>query len=389
MTTGTTGILIIGCGFGGIGMAIQLKKAGFNDFVILEKSDGVGGTWHDNTYPGAACDVQSHLYSFSFEPRPDWSRKFGRQPEIKAYIEACATKYDLYSHIHFQQEVRDAQFSTQDACWTVKTANGDSWRTRSVVSAVGQLNRPAWPNIPGLDDFQGKLFHSSRWDHDYDLTGKTVAVIGTGASAIQFVPEIAKQVKQLHLFQRSGAWVIPKGDRAFKQVEKLLFRLVPGYNGLYRDLIYWVNESRALAFSRLSFLLEVMAMSNKRALRKHVKDRKKRRQLLPDYKIGCKRILLSNDWFPAMARDNVDIVTDGIERITADGLTTRDGTHHKVDAILLGTGFKTTDFLTPMQITGLDGQDLNQAWKDGAEAFHGTTLSGFPNFYMLYGPNTN
>lgn len=385
----TPHIVIIGTGFGGLGMAIQLKKAGIESFTLLEKASNLGGTWRDNTYPGAACDVQSHLYSYSFEPKSDWTRKFGLQPEIRSYMESCASKYGLHEHIHFNQEVANAQFDKASAQWTLTTKGGETLTADIVISAVGQLNQPAYPSIPGADRFKGALFHSARWNHDVDLTGKSVAVIGTGASAIQFVPQIVPKVKEVKLFQRSGAWVIPKPDRPFSGFEQWLFESFPLIDRLYRTSIYWKNEVRALGFTKLGFLLEAWAWQSKRVMRKHVKDPVKRAKLTPDYKIGCKRILISNDWFPAVSQDHVDIITDGIQEITEDGLISADGTHHKVDVIIYGTGFKATDFLTPMQVTGLNGLDLNEAWKDGADAYKGLCVSGFPNLFLLYGPNTN
>lgn len=385
----TLKVIIIGTGFGGIGMAIQLKQQGLNDFIILEKTDGVGGTWRDNTYPGAACDVQSHLYSYSFEPKSDWSRKFAGQKEIRAYIEDCAAKYGLDTHIRYNQTVTTAKFDQDAGVWSVTTEAGERFHAQSLVAAAGQLNQPAWPSIAGLDDFAGKLFHSARWDHDYALEGKKVAVIGTGASVIQFVPEIAKRVKNLVLFQRSGAWVIDKPDRPFKKWEQQVFARSHLADRAYRGFIYASNEARALAFTRFGGLLEVMAWRSKALINKQVRDADKRKKLLPDYKIGCKRILISNDWFPAIDRDNLQLITDKIARIEKDAVVTQDGQRFAVDAIILGTGFKSTDFLTPMQVTGLNGRDLNQAWRDGAEAYKGTAVAGFPNLFLLYGPNTN
>lgn len=385
----TLDAIIIGTGFGGIGMAIQLKKAGFHSFVILEKADQVGGTWRDNTYPGAACDVQSHLYSFSFEPKSDWSRKFGKQAEIHAYIKKCTEKYDLTNHLRFNQQVTDAQFDETSGVWTVTSANGDHFQARSVIAATGQLNAPAIPAIQGLDSFEGKLFHSARWDHDYPLDGKRVAVIGTGASAIQFVPKIVDKVKSLALFQRSGAWVIDKPDRPFRAIEQEFFRRVHLGDRLYRDLIYAKNEVRALAFTRFDWLLNAFSMRSQWLMRKHIADTDKRRRLKPNYKIGCKRILLSNDWYPAIAKPNLDLITDGIERVEKNSVITRNGERHEVDAIILATGFKATDFLTHMQVTGRNKLDLNKTWEGGAEAYKGTSIAGFPNFFLLYGPNTN
>ncbi|TXH05941.1 MAG: NAD(P)/FAD-dependent oxidoreductase [Nevskiaceae bacterium] len=385
----TPHIVIIGAGFGGLGMGIQLKKAGIDAFTILEKAASVGGTWRDNTYPGAACDVPSHLYSYSFEPKSDWTRKFGLQPEIRSYMESCVAKYHLHDHIQFNTEVETAAFDKAAGQWVIKTKTGMTLKARVLITATGQLNQPAYPRIKGMEDFKGTVFHSARWDHDFDPTGKSVAVVGTGASAIQFVPQIVPKVKQLKLFQRSGAWVIPKPDRPFTGFEQWLFESIPIVDRLYRTYIYWKNESRALAFTRYGFILELWALLSKINMRQHVKDHAKRKKLTPDYKIGCKRLLISNDWFPAMNEDHVDIVTDAIERVTKDGVVTADGKEHKIDAIIYGTGFKATDFLAPMKITGLNGLDLNEAWKDGAEAYKGMNVSGFPNLFIMYGPNTN
>ena len=382
-------IVIIGSGFGGLGMAIQLKMAGIEDFSILEKADSVGGTWRDNTYPGAACDVQSHLYSFSFEPKSDWSRKFGLQPEIRAYMERCVDKYGLRDHIQFNTEVRSASFDRDTGLWTIQATHGAPIEARVLIPACGQLNQPAIPDIKGIEGFNGKVFHSARWDHGYDLTGKRVAVIGTGASAIQFVPEIVGQVKTLKLFQRSGAWVIPKPDRPFTSSEQRLFENFPVIDRLYRAQIYWRNESRALAFTRYGFLLNIFKWQVKRIVRQQVRDPVKQAKLVPDYPVGCKRILMSNDWFQAMDQDNLDLITEAVDRVEGNTIVTRDGQCHEVDAIIYATGFKATDFLSPMKITGLDGIDLNRAWKDGAEAYKGISVSGFPNLFILYGPNTN
>jgi len=382
-------ILIIGTGFGGLCMAIQLKAAGFSQFTLLEKASEVGGTWRDNTYPGAACDVQSHFYSFSFEPKHDWSRKFGLQQEILGYIKSCVDKYGLAEHIRFNQEVLSASFNESTNQWRVETSGGDAYIADIVITATGQLNQPAWPNIPGLDSFEGKLFHSARWDHDYPLEGRNVAVIGTGASAIQFVPEIVPKVKSLSLFQRSAAWVLPKPDRPFRKWEQTLFQKIPAWDRFYRFLIYWKNESRALASTRFNSLLNIFAWQAKRFARSQVRNRQKRRDLIPDYQIGCKRVLISNDWYQAVDQDHVDLVTTDIERVVRDGLVTADGAFHKADTLILGTGFAASEFLTPMAITGRAGKSLNEAWRNGAEAYKGITVSGFPNFFMLYGPNTN
>lgn len=382
-------IVIIGAGFGGLGMAIRLKLAGYRNITLLEKADAVGGTWRDNTYPGAACDVQSHFYSYSFEPRHDWSRKFGLQAEILDYMEHCVEKYQLGRHIRLHADVAEARFDDDTNLWTVTLATGEQLSANVLITATGQLNRPAWPDIEGMARFRGRMFHSARWDHGYDLTDKRIAVIGTGASAIQFVPEIAPAARQLSLFQRSAAWVLPKPDRPFRPWEQVLFRRLPFWDRLYRYLIYWKNESRALAFTRFSGLLEYHANQARREAAKHVTDPEKLARIIPDYKIGCKRILISNDWYPAINRDNVELVTDAIERIDEHGVITRAGRHYPVDAIIYGTGFKASEFLSPIRITGRHGKTLDDAWSQGAVAFKGMTVSGFPNLFLLYGPNTN
>lgn len=385
----TPTILIIGSGFGGLGMAIQLKKAGIHSFKILEKADRVGGTWRDNTYPGAACDVQSHLYSFSFEPKHDWSRKFGRQPEIHGYMEHCVAKYELAPHLQFNTEVTAAEFDSLLGEWVVTLRTGETLSANVLITATGQLNKPAYPNIPGMNDFAGKSFHSAQWDHDYDLTGKRVAVIGTGASAIQFVPQITPEVKELKLFQRSAAWVISKPDRPFRKWEHTLFARLPLADEAYRSLIYWKNESRALAFTRFDRLLDLFSLEARALAHRHVKDPVKRKKLIPNYRIGCKRILMANDWYQAMNEDHVDVITTGIARVESDAVVTTEGERHEVDAIIYGTGFKATEFLSPMKITGLNDLELSDAWREGAEAYKGISVNGFPNLFMLYGPNTN
>lgn len=382
-------VIIIGTGFGGIGMAIQLKRAGFHEVTLLEKADRVGGTWRDNTYPGAACDVQSHLYSYSFEPKHDWTCKFGAQPEIQSYMEHCVEKYGLASHIRFNKAVSDASFDSQTNQWTVRTEAGDTYTASVLITATGQLNRPAIPDIPGLESFKGAMFHSARWDHDYDLTGKRVAVIGTGASAIQFVPAIVPKAAKLDLYQRSAAWVLPKPDREFTHTEQSLFQKLPLWDRLYRSLIYMKNETRAIAFTRFNKLLDIFAQQAIKEARTHVTDPEKLKDIIPEYQIGCKRILISNDWYPAINQPHVDLITDSIARVDETGVVTADGERRDADAIIFATGFRASEFLSPLRITGREGVSLNDAWANGAKAFKGITVSGFPNLFMVYGPNTN
>ena len=382
-------VLIIGAGFAGVGLAIQLQKRGIDDFLVLEKAASVGGTWRDNHYPGAACDVPSHLYSYSFEPKTDWSRKFAPQAEIVAYIQHCVDKHQLAGKIRCNTEVASAEFEQASGLWRVIGKDGEHYLAQALVSACGQLNQPAYPRIPGLESFAGEAFHSARWNHAYDLAGKRVAVIGTGASAIQFVPEIVPKVQHLTLFQRSAAYVISKPDRAYKRWELALLRRWPWLQQIDRGLKYVQHEVRALAFIHFPVLMKLFQFSFQRHLAAAIADPERQRQLQPDYPLGCKRILISNNYFPALAQGNVEIVNQAIQSITPHGVVTADGREHPVDALIYGTGFAATDFLAPMQIKGLDGVELNRAWRDGAEAYKGISVNGFPNLFLLYGPNTN
>ncbi|WP_433462550.1 flavin-containing monooxygenase [Spirillospora sp. CA-128828] len=380
-------VVIIGSGFGGIGMAIRLREAGVHDVVILEKAADLGGTWRDNTYPGAACDVPSHLYSFSFERKTDWSRRFPPQPEILEYLRHCARKHGVLDRIRFGTEVTEARFDEDAALWRVSTTAGEL-DARVLISACGQLNRPELPPIEGRESFAGPAFHSSRWDHGTDLRGKRVAVIGTGASAIQIVPEIAKEAAELRLFQRSAPYVIDKPDRPYRAWERAVLRAVPGAYELSRARIYTTFEARALGFIRYPRLMGLLERGFHRHLAEQVGDPGLRADLVPGYRMGCKRILLSGDYYPALNRPNVDLVTDPIERITATGIATADRAY-EVDAIVYATGFRSTEFLSPMKIAGRGGRELNEAWRDGAQAHLGITVSGFPNLFLLYGPYTN
>ena len=381
-------VLIIGAGFGGLGMAIKLKQAGMDDFLVLEKDADVGGTWWANSYPGCACDVQSHLYSFSFEPKPDWTFMFGRQPEILAYLRHCADKYGLGPHLRLRSEVTRAVYDESQRRWLVETDDGSRYRVRMLVAATGGLSRPALPQIPGLDRFQGRMFHSARWDHDYELAGKRVAVIGTGASAIQFVPAIAPEVGRLYLFQRTPPWILPRPDRRISPFERRLFRRWPIAQRIFRSLLYWRLESRAVVFTvwpRLSGAIQAMA---RRHIRHSISDRGLRKKVTPDYPAGCKRVLLSDDYYPSLNRSNVDLVTEAIREITATGIVKADGQEIAVDAIILGTGFQATAPLPPGIILGRGGLDITERWSGAIEAYKGISVSGFPNLFILNGPNT-
>jgi|SoiMethySBSTD1v2_1073268.scaffolds.fasta_scaffold60067_3 cation diffusion facilitator CzcD-associated flavoprotein CzcO len=380
-----TRIVIIGAGFGGIGLGIGLRKAGLTDFVILERSDSVGGAWRANTYPGAACDVPSHLYSFSFAPKADWPEKYASQADILRYLVDCAREHGLEPHVRLNTEVTDARFDQAAARWIVRTRDG-VFEAQSLVSATGQLSRPLRPQLPGIESFSGPAFHSAEWRHDHDLTGRRVAVIGTGASAIQFIPAIASKVEKLTVFQRSAAYVLPKPDKTYPPWQRFLFRRLPGALRLSRALIYLHHEITAFAFVDWPAALRVKAF--RRHLQNGVKDPERQRRLLPHYRIGCKRILLSNDFYPAMDRANVEVVTESIREVRSDTIVTLNGSEHKVDCIIFGTGFTATEFLGAIKVTGA-GKDLRQCWREGAQAHLGITVTGFPNFFMLYGPNTN
>lgn len=381
-------VAIIGAGFSGLGMAIKLKEAGCGNFRIFEKAGDLGGTWLANDYPGCACDVPSHLYSYSFEQNPEWTRMYSPQPEIWDYLKRVATKHGLRAHIRCNTAVTSAQYDESRHCWRVRLATGEETTARFLVSGVGALCIPAYPKISGIGEFAGKAFHSAEWDHDYDLAGKTVAVVGTGASAIQFVPQIAPKVKRLYLFQRTPPWILPRPDRAVSDREKKLFRAFPPLLRLFRDAIYWQMEMRALGFTvnpRLMGAVEKMA-------RKHLEDTipnaELRAALTPDYTIGCKRILISNDYYPALTRDNVEVVTEPISRASRSGLVTAEGKERKVDAVIYGTGFKATEPLSGIDIRGRGGRALADDWKSGPEAYYGISVAGYPNFFILLGPNT-
>lgn len=388
MTEKSDHILIIGTGFAGLGMGVRLKQAGIHDFTILERAGGVGGTWRDNHYPGAACDIESHLYSFSFEPNPRWSRTYATQPEILAYLEHCADKYGLRPHIRFNTAVTGATFDERSGLWTLKTRDGKSLRARVVVSGSGGLTEPAYPDIPGLRSFEGKTFHSARWDHTYPLDGKTVAVIGTGASAVQIVPAIAPRVGKLLVFQRTPPWIIPKHDPAIPPRTQELFRRAPFLQQLARDAIYLRHELFGIGFALEPRVLKLAEGLVRRHIASSVRDRALREKLMPSYRLGCKRILPTNDFYPALQRDNVDLVTEGIDEIRPRGIVTRDGVEHAVDAIILATGFEAAEAQAPFETRGRGGLDLDAAWQNGAEAYLGTTVAGFPNLFIIVGPNT-
>jgi len=383
-----TRVLVIGAGFGGLGMAIKLDEQGEQDFLVIERGPDVGGTWRDNTYPGAACDVPSQLYSFSFAPNPEWSRSFSPQPEIQAYLERVASESEVLDRFRFDTSVEAATWDEEHRRWEVATSAG-TVTADVVVSAAGALSDPKMPDIDGVEDFQGKVFHSARWDHSYDLAGKRVAVIGTGASAIQIVPEIAEQAAHLDVYQRTAPWVMPRRDRPYTRLERLAFRHVPGVQRAYRTAIYWGRETFVPAFTvnpRIAAPAKKAALGN---IRKGISDPSLRARVTPTFEIGCKRILISNDWYPALDREDVELVTDAIEKITGNAVVTRDGVEREVDALVVATGFHTTDLPIAEKIIGRHGERLADQWaREGMSAYKGATTHGFPNLFFIVGPNT-
>jgi len=386
----TPSVAVIGTGFGGLAAVIELKKRGFDDIVVLEKGDDVGGTWRDNTYPGAACDVPSPFYSYSFEANPNWPRRFAQQPAILDYIRHVADKYDVRRHVRFGTEVLGASYDDASGKWTVELSTGEPLVVDVLVSAVGQLSRPAVPEIPGADTFAGPTFHSAEWDHDVDLAGKRVAVIGTGASAIQFVPAIQPEVGHMTVFQRTPPYIIPRPDREFSALHQKVFANVPLTQLAERGTWYGVVEGLSIAWVYSKTLAATIKARSKLHMRKQTKAKPGLfEKVWPDYQIGCKRILFSSDYLPALAAPNVDLETERIAEITPTGVRTVDGVEHEADVIIWGTGFKATEFLAPMSIKGGEGRDLHDEWSTGAHAYYGMTVPGFPGLFIMYGPNTN
>ncbi len=381
-------IVIIGTGFAGLGMGIRLKQAGIHDFVILEQASSVGGTWRDNHYPGAECDVQSHLYSFSFEPNPGWSKEFAAQKEILGYLERCAEKYDLLPHIKFDTEVVSARFDERAGMWDVATRGGETYRARVLVSGCGGLSKPSMPDIPGIETFRGKLFHSARWNHDFDMNDKVVGVIGTGASSVQIVPAIQPAVRRLDVFQRTAPWITPKPDRKISRREQALFARFPLLQKAARVSQYWRREALAVGFVKQPKVLKALEPLVRFYIERAVKDPVLRQKVTPDYRLGCKRILPTNTYYRALQKPNVDLVTSGIEAIVPEGIRTKDGQTHVLDAIVCATGFEAAEAVAPVPLRGRGGKDLEHVWVDGAEAYLGSTVAGFPNFFMIVGPNT-
>ncbi len=381
-------VLIVGAGFSGICMGIKLIEAGMRSFLIIEKSEDIGGTWWDNRYPGCACDIPSHLYSFSFEPSSDWSRMYPGQQEIHDYLKRCVEHYGLAPYLRLNTRFRDAIWDESAGVWNATAGDGIRIRARVLVSGMGALHVPRYPELPGLERFEGPAFHSSTWDHGAGLAGKNVAVVGTGASSIQFVPQIAPCVGKLHLFQRTPAWIVPRLDFAISEKWKRRFRRVPLFRWAFRQYIFWRQEVRVLGFlGNESFRKKVEAISL-RHLARHIKDPKLRAALTPNYQLGCKRVLVSDDFYPSLNRSNVELVTKAIAEVREHSIVTEDGTERPVDVLIYGTGFRATEPLIGCRVVGRGGVEIHDAWQKRMSAYLGVTVSGFPNFFMLLGPNT-
>ena len=387
-STDEVDVLVIGAGVSGLAVAALVDRAGIGSLLILESGADVGGTWRDNTYPGCACDIPSPLYSFSFAQKPDWTRLFAPQPEILDYLRDFASRRRLVERTRFGVTVDQARWLPEVTRWEVSTAGGQQLRARFVISAVGALHHPAIPRLPGIETFLGAAFHSAAWDHELDFAGKRVAVIGTGASAIQFVPEIADQVAALTVFQRTAPWIVPKADREFDARHRRLARFFPPYQAWVRNRLYWIHEKRAAGFLGDPSAMSSTATLARKLLARQVPDELLRARLTPDYEIGCKRLLISSTWYPTLSRSHVEVRPGPVREVTPDAVIGADGVPVPADVLIYGTGFDAQDTVTRMRIIGREGIDLACAWQDGNEAYLGTTVTGFPNFFIVAGPNT-
>jgi cation diffusion facilitator CzcD-associated flavoprotein CzcO len=381
-------VAIIGAGPGGLGLAIALAQSGRRDFVLLEATDGVGGTWRLNTYPGAACDVPSHLYSYSFALKPDWTKTYASQPEILRYFEDCADRFAIGPHLRTGVRVETVRWDEVRHRWLVTDGAGRVYEADVVVSAIGTFAAPFLPQIEGLDSFSGPSFHSARWEHEHDLSDRRVAVIGTGASAAQIVPELAKLCSRVDVYQRTPQWILPRKDVAFSEEDKERFARDREAMAKHREEIFWGYEN-SIAFrsdSDAAAGLEALARSH---LDYRITDEQLKAKLTPDYPFGCKRTLVCSDFYKALLRDNVKLITEGIDHVTPSGVVCLDGSERTTDAIVLATGFKATAYLEGLDVVGLGGRRLHEDWSERAHAYLGLTVAGYPNFFMLYGPNTN
>ncbi|MGH3683766.1 MAG: flavin-containing monooxygenase [Pseudonocardiaceae bacterium] len=380
-------VAIIGTGFSGLGMAIRLRQEGINDFLVFERADEVGGTWRDNTYPGCACDVMALLYSFSFAQSPTWTTTFGSQAEVLDYLRSCADRFGVVPFIRFGHDVQAARWDEVERRWHIETSQGD-YTAQILVTGSGYLSDPALPSLPGLETFQNTMFHSANWDHNHDLSGKRVAVIGTGASAIQFVPKIQPKVGHLDVYQRTPPWVAPKADRTISAGQLWMRRNVPGYQSFRRNFNMWGREILAFMMARPPMMEKTIQSTARKHLEKSVQDPELRARLTPNYSAGCKRLLFSNNYYPALCQPNVEVVTDSISHVGPNSIVTVDGREREVDTIILGTGFRATDRPIAQRVWGRNDVRLAQAWNESMSSHLGTTITGFPNLFMLLGPNT-
>jgi cation diffusion facilitator CzcD-associated flavoprotein CzcO len=381
-------IAIVGAGFGGVGAVVMLRRAGYDDVTVFERGERVGGVWHHNTYPGAACDIPSHLYEFSFAPNPRWSRRYAPQEEIQAYLEDVARRHGVLERIRTGTEVEQARWDSERGKWLLQTSAGPH-EADVLLTACGQLSVPSVPPLPGLDDFEGPAFHTARWRHDVDLTGKRVAVIGTGCSAIQVVPAIQPFVARLDVYQRSPGWTIPKMDGPFSERAKRLFQRFPVLQRLDRKAIFAFNELGAVGMTRHRSLLAPLRALGRRQINKAISDPELRRKVTPSDELGCKRVMLTDEWYPTLCKPNVELITDRIAGVTPSAVRTQDGSERAVDVLVLATGFKTHGFVAPMEIVGEGERTLAEEWAEVARAYLGLSVPGFPNMFLLYGPNTN
>jgi cation diffusion facilitator CzcD-associated flavoprotein CzcO len=381
-------VLIVGAGFSGICMGIKLLEAGMNSFLIIEKSEDIGGTWWDNRYPGCACDIPSHLYSFSFSPSTEWTRMYPGQQEIHAYLRRCVERYGLAPHIRLNARFCEAVWDESESAWNVTLADGLRFRSRVLVSGMGALHVPHYPEIQGLDRFKGPAFHSATWDQAVDLDGKNVAVVGTGASAIQFVPQIAPRVGKLFLFQRTPPWIVPRLDFAFSEKWKRRFRTIPITRWALRQYLFWRQEFRVFSFLGNQTFRKMVEAIALRHLARNIEDPKMRAALTPSYQLGCKRVLVSDDYYPTFNRSNVELVTEGIAEVREHSIVTRDGVERAADVLIYGTGFRATEPLIGCRVVGKGGVEIHDAWQRRMSAYLGITVAGFPNFFILLGPNT-
>jgi cation diffusion facilitator CzcD-associated flavoprotein CzcO len=382
-------VAIVGAGFGGIGLGARLRQAGFDSLAILERDDGPGGTWRANTYPGIACDIPSHLYSFSFSPNREWSRRYPGQSEILSYLERIVDEQGLRESLRSGTEVESARYDEGARRWRLETSAGDTVEARVLVAACGQLSNPYMPAFPGLDDFEGASWHSARWNHDFDPRGKRVAVIGTGATSIQIVPELAGVAQRVDVFQRSAPWVVPRKDRAYTRIERELLARSEVARRIYRGKIFWKQEGFILGFNPRSPIAKMLTNWSADHLEEQVPDPELRAKLTPDYPIGCKRVLISDDYYPALQQPGVELVTEPIDRFVPEGIGLGDGSVRELDAVVFATGFASQELVAPMRVERGDGRTLDDLWAGGPRAHLGMTVAGMPNFFLIYGPNTN